>query len=324
MIKRVAAINDLSGFGKCSLTAAIPVLAAMGVQACPLPTAILSNQTGYDSYYIDDYTSHMEAIMDQWEKQGFTFHGIYSGFLSGSSQVDQVLTCIDRFGKRDTLILVDPVLGDDGEPYKTATPELVAGMKELAAHADVITPNLTEACILTGTDYRQVQQLEGDRQWEALCTIADRLVGMGIETPVITGIRHRDEHTGKKSFYNFFRENGTYAAAETSVSDTVFQGSYSGTGDLFASVICGGLIRGRKLSEIVPLAADFIRASVEEAWKNGTDRNDGVAFEPYLFQLKGEQEHVASDCRKRKETSAEDDRRNGYQTYFGPGKGDAV
>lgn len=288
MVKRVAAINDLSGFGKCSLTATIPVLAAMGVQACPLPTAILSNQTGYDSYYIDDYTTHMETIMDEWEKQKFTFDGIYSGFLSHSSQVDKVYEFIERFCQKDTFVLIDPVLGDDGEPYKTSTPELIEKMRELIAHAHVITPNLTEACILTGTNYREVAELEGDPMIERISQIAEQLIEMGVKTPVITGIRNRNQQTGQKYFCNIFKEDGTYIQAETTVGDNIFHGSYSGTGDLFASVICGGLVQGRALREIVPIAAEFIRDAVEVTYQSGTNRNDGVEFEPFLFQLRGE------------------------------------
>lgn len=288
MVKRVAAINDLSGFGKCSLTATLPVLAAMEVQACPLPTAILSNQTGYDSYYISDYTSHMEAIMDEWEKQGFTFDGIYSGFLSHSLQADKVLQFIERFYRKDTIVLVDPVLGDDGEQYKTATPELIEKMRKLITYADVITPNLTEACILTGTDYQEVQHLKGNVLSEKVYKIIDQLIEMGVKTPIVTGIRNTDEESGIKYFYNIFKENGKFVEAGTAVSDNIFHGSYSGTGDLFASVICGGLVQGRSLSEIVPVAAEFIRAAVEETCQDGTDRNDGVAFEPFLYQLRGE------------------------------------
>ena len=153
MVKRIAVINDLSGLGKCSLTAAIPVLSVMGVQACPLPTAILSNQTGYESYYYDDYTKHMDAYTDEWSKRGLTLDGIYTGFLGSELQAEKILRFIDVFQKPDTLLLVDPVMGDSGHTYDIYTETFGTQMKRLVQRADVITPNLTELCLLTDIDY---------------------------------------------------------------------------------------------------------------------------------------------------------------------------
>ena len=147
-MKKIAVLNDLSGLGKCSLTAAIPVISAMGVQACPLPTAILSNQTGYASYYCDDYTQHMDAIMDEWEKRGVRPDGIYTGFLAGEKQADKILEFIHRFSSSDTKVLVDPVMGDQGRAYDIYSPQLCEKMRALISQAQVITPNLTEALLL--------------------------------------------------------------------------------------------------------------------------------------------------------------------------------
>lgn len=164
MTKKIAVINDLSGFGKCSLTAAISVIAAMGVQPCPLPTAVLSAQTGYPSYYCDDYTDRMELIYREWEKMQVHFDGIYIGFLSGEHQIEKVLEFLDMFLKKDTFLLVDPVMGDNGVRYPFFTTEIVSAMKELTSRADIITPNLTELCLLTGTDYRMIKEMtEGKR-----------------------------------------------------------------------------------------------------------------------------------------------------------------
>lgn len=126
-MKKIAVINDLSGLGKCSLTAAIPVISVMGVQACPLPTAVLSNQTGYESYFCEDFTEHMEPYMEQWKKRGFFPDGIYTGFLSDDKQADRILKFMDAFAGKDTLILTDPVMGDDGVVYPIYTEELRAG-----------------------------------------------------------------------------------------------------------------------------------------------------------------------------------------------------
>ena len=147
-MKKIAVIHDLSGLGKCSLTAAIPVISAMGVQACPLPTAILSNQTGYGSYFWDDYTDRMELIMDEWKKMGFKPDGVYTGFLGDARQVDLILKFVDMFCTEGTHILVDPVMGDRGETYKTYSETLCEKMRTLVREATVITPNLTEALLL--------------------------------------------------------------------------------------------------------------------------------------------------------------------------------
>ena len=147
-MKKIAVIHDLSGLGKCSLTAAIPVISAMGVQACPLPTAILSNQTGYGSYFWDDYTDRMELIMDEWKKMGFKPDGVYTGFLGDARQVDLILKFVDMFCTEETHILIDPVMGDSGKTYKTYSETLCEKMRTLVREATVITPNLTEAFLL--------------------------------------------------------------------------------------------------------------------------------------------------------------------------------
>ena len=154
MTKKIAVINDLSGFGKCSLTAAISAVAAMGVQPCPLPTAVLSAQTGYSSYYCDDYTDRMGNITEEWRKMDVHFDGIYTGFLSGEHQIRKVLDFIDIFYEDDTFLLVDPVMGDNGSRYPVFTSRMEAEMKALTERADIITPNLTELCLLTGRDCR--------------------------------------------------------------------------------------------------------------------------------------------------------------------------
>ena len=147
-MKKIAVIQDLSGLGKCSLTAAIPVISVMGVQAVPLPTAVLSNQTGYPSYYCDDYTEHMGQIMDEWEKRGFSPDGIYTGFLADEEQADKILDFLRRFRKEKTMVLVDPVMGDNGSAYGIYTEGLRERMIQLVRSAQVITPNLPEALLL--------------------------------------------------------------------------------------------------------------------------------------------------------------------------------
>ncbi len=165
-MKKIAVIQDLSGLGKCSLTAAIPVISVMGVQAVPLPTAVLSNQTGYPSYYCDDYTEHMGQIMDEWEKRGFSPDGIYTGFLADEEQADKILDFLRRFRKEKTMVLVDPVMGDNGSAYGIYTEGLREKMLQLVGNAHVITPNLTEALLLLygkeGMEKRYASLLELD------------------------------------------------------------------------------------------------------------------------------------------------------------------
>ena len=147
-MKKIAVLNDLSGMGKCSLTAAIPVISVMGIQACPLPTAVLSAQTGFPSYYCDDYTDRMDAIMEEWKKMDFYPDGIYTGFLADARQADKAVEFIEQFAKEDTKILIDPVMGDNGEEYPIYTEALCEKMRFLVRRATVITPNLTEALLL--------------------------------------------------------------------------------------------------------------------------------------------------------------------------------
>ena len=159
MTKKIAVINDLSGFGRCSLTAAISVLSAMGVSPCPLPTAILSAQTGYPSYYCDDYTDKMEYFRREWKKMGARFDGIYTGFVAGEEQIRQIFRFLDTFHQESSFLLVDPVMGDDGIPYDMFTDTLRSLMKELCFQADIITPNVTELCLLTGADYDYIANI---------------------------------------------------------------------------------------------------------------------------------------------------------------------
>lgn len=155
-MKRVALINDLSGLGKCSLTAAIPVISVMGIQACPLPTAILTAQTGFGNFFCDVYTDRMGYFTEEWKKMEISFAGIYSGYLASSLQVEKVMCFLNEFQKKDTLYLADPVMGDRGKFYSMANMEFIEEMRKLTRMADVITPNLTELCFLSGVDYESV------------------------------------------------------------------------------------------------------------------------------------------------------------------------
>lgn len=282
MIKKIAVINDLSGFGRCSLTAAISVIAAMGVQPCPLPTAILSAQTGYPSYFCDDYTDKMESFRQEWERMEVSFDGIYTGFVSSENQIENIFKFLNTFKNDKNFLLVDPVMGDNGKVFAMFSERLCALMKELSCKADAVTPNLTELCLLTDADYRMLQDMTEKR---SLLTVIEQMAGelmkKGPDTVVVTGISFLDEEDGVHKMGNLAVDGGG-----TSLSAFPYVGgSYSGTGDLFASVIAAGMARGDKITESIRLAGAFIRQAIEDSVKEGVPRNDGVNYEQYLTML---------------------------------------
>lgn len=282
MAKKIAVINDLSGFGRCSLTAAISAISVMGVQPCPLPTAILSAQTGYPSYYCDDYTDKMEYFRQEWEKMGAHFDGIYTGFLASESQAEHIFRFLDTFYKENTFLLVDPVMGDEGRVYAMFTDGLLRRMKELAARADIITPNLTELCLLTDTDFQEIRNLaETGTLRRAVEQMAQEMIRKGPKTVVVTGIRFVDAADGKKKI-------GNLAVTEEKSRFSAFPyigGSFSGTGDLFASVIAGGTARGDDIFQVIDLAGEFIECAMKDSVMDQVERNDGANYEKYLKML---------------------------------------
>lgn len=283
MTKKIAVINDLSGFGRCSLTAAISVIAAMGVQPCPLPTAILSGQTGYPSYFYDDYTDKMDEFRREWKKMGASFDGIYTGFMSDVRQIEKVFDFLDTFYGKKTFLLVDPIMGDDGRRFGMCTPDFLSMMKALAARADIITPNLTELCFLSGTEFRMIEQMTDEKH---LLTIVEQMarnvMDRGTKEVVVTGIRFTDSSDGVRKMGNLaVTKKDKYLSAFPFVGE-----SYSGTGDLFASVMAGGRARGDRLDESIETAGRLIGLAMEDSVREGVPRNDGVNYEQYLWMLK--------------------------------------
>lgn len=281
-MKKIALINDLSGFGKCSLTVAIPVISVMGIQACPLPTAVLSAQTGFDDYYCDDYTDKMNIFTDKWKNMGVSFDGIYSGFLASAKQIEKVKYFLDNFKKKDTLYLADPVMGDHGVPYDLFSEELLTGMKELAMRADVITPNLTELCMLADEDYHSIIKHSHEENYIELIKGICRQLSAKTDTPrtiIVTGIIRNScdkEYVGTLAVSN----SETYY-----VEDPYIGKGFSGTGDLFASVICGSFVNGFSLEEALKKATSFLTEAIEEAAKEEIPSPHGVYFEKHLSRL---------------------------------------
>lgn len=283
MPKKIAVINDLSSFGRCSLVASISVLASMGIQPCPLPTAILSAQSEYPSYYFDDYTDHMEDFRSEWEKMDQHFDGIYTGYVASEAQILQIFRFLDTFKTPDNFLLVDPIMGDDGITYDMFTPKLLANMKKLVARADIITPNLTEFCLLTGQDYPQISAISNPEELLATLTDIVNNYTKGLGHPIqiiITGI-HLEDSDGISQIGNLcIGNNSTYFHAVPAIG-----GSYSGTGDLFASCLCGGIARGEEIASIIPRTVNFLSHALADSVAQGIPVNDGVNYEQYLSLL---------------------------------------
>ena len=268
---RIAAIHDLSCFGRCSLTIALPVLSAMGCQCCPLPTALLSAHTGFPGNTFLDLAAEMGRIAEHWAAMDLQFDAIYSGFLGSADQVDTVARFFDTFKKSDTAVIVDPVMGDHGTAYRTCTPELCRGMRVLAENSDVITPNLTEAALLLDRPYEEIRQSDAYE-------VVRRLSLGGRRSVVLTGYSSESGQTGALCFD---RDSGESKAVQTPREPQDF----SGTGDLFASVLAGGVARGVPLFQAAQAAADFVRDCIARTFAEGLTEQDGVDFEPLLGQL---------------------------------------
>ena len=268
---RIAAIHDLSCFGRCSLTIALPVLSAMGCQCCPLPTALLSAHTGFPGNTFLDLAAEMGRIAEHWAAMDLQFDAIYSGFLGSADQVDTVARFFDTFKKSDTAVIVDPVMGDHGTAYRTCTPELCRGMRVLAENSDVITPNLTEAALLLDRPYEEIRLSDAFE-------VVRRLILGGRRSVVLTGYSSESGQTGALCFD---RDSGESKAVQTPREPQDF----SGTGDLFASVLGGGVARGVPLFQAAQAAADFVRDCIARTLAEGLTEQDGVDFEPLLGQL---------------------------------------
>lgn len=278
-MKRIAVIGDISGFGRCSLTASIPVISSLGIECCPFPTAVLSAQTGYSSYHFIDLTSEFTAYENEWEKLGYSFDGILTGYIASPLQADLIASFIKKFKSENTVLLVDPVMADDGEIYGTYSNELCSKLSEIAEKADIITPNLTELCILTGADYSDLTSKENDSDYlDLIRGEAEKMLSKTLKSVIVTGVRYKGE------IYNLVCEKNGYSQ----VKSQIFGGSYSGTGDLFASVICAKAVLGVPLKTAVATASKFLEKSVQSTFYEGTDRNDGINFQEYLEVLKND------------------------------------
>lgn len=282
--RRIAAIHDFSCVGRCALTVVIPTLSVMGYQTIPLPTALLSSHTGgFEGLYFRDLTADMHHISAHFDRLSMTFGSIYTGFLGSEEQISMVREFIKRFGStpdetgKAPLILIDPVMGDDGVLYATYTQALAEGMRELSTHAEVLTPNLTEACFLTDTPYLDTATLTDGEVEEYVLSLLEKLSHICRGKIVVTGIALSGgivANAGRDS-------DGRIFWVKRMCQDI----SYPGTGDIFASVLLGALMQGDDFEAACTRAADFIVLLITESQKIDTPVRMGVALEAHLGAL---------------------------------------
>lgn len=270
--KKIAMINDLSGYGRCSLTVAVPILAAMKIQCCPIPTAILSNHTAFPVYFFDDYTEKMETYADKWVELGLSFDGIATGFLGSKKQIDIVLSIVEKLYREGTKVIVDPVMGDEGKPYATYTEEMCEEMKRLVCMGDVVVPNVTEACILTETPYKETGWTRKE-----LLNMAMMLKMMGAKSVVITGVKEGSYYT------NVVLDRGSQTAEFVKVKKT--GPDRPGTGDVFSAVLAGAVVGGEPLKDAVVRASRFVKDCIMKSDELEIPINNGVCFEEVLGRL---------------------------------------
>jgi pyridoxine kinase len=268
-IKKVAAIHDMSGLGRCSLTAVIPILSVLKVQCCPFPTAILSCQSQYPVFSFLDLTDEMLKIEETWDKLNIGFDCIYSGFLGSESQLDIVADFVNKH--KDAKIIIDPVMGDNGHIYKTYTNKMCEKMKDLVTHAHIVTPNLTEACIITGREY------DVNLEYSDIKNIVKEVSDMGPKQVVITGVVNGDSINNVA----YDRDKNEYYK----ISYPYNNKSFGGTGDIFASIICGMTLNGYNFRDSVQKASDFVFKAIKYTEQFNIEIRDGVVFEPLLKEL---------------------------------------
>lgn len=268
--KKVLTIQDISCVGQCSLTVALPILSACGLETCVLPSAVLSTHTGgFTGYTFRDLTEDMPAIKDHWVKEGITFSAIYTGYLGSAKQIDYVADIFDTTAASDCVKVVDPAMADNGKLYYGFDDAFVEAMKGLSAKADYLLPNITEACFLTGMEYRTEYDLAYVEE------LLHKLTATGCKNIILTGVTYAPDKTGVVVY-----EDGRYRYYE----HVKLSNSCHGTGDIYASAFTGALMSGKSAFEAAGIAADYtvecIRVTAEEEnhWY-------GAKFEPVLYKL---------------------------------------
>lgn len=268
---KLALIHAFSGFGHSTMSVILPVVSALGVQGCPLPTAVFSNHTGFPDWYKLDFTEYMAPYMDAWQRLELTFDGIYSGYLGSGTQCDAVLKLVETHP--EATFFLDPVMGDHGKLYSAITPDHVNAMKKLMAHAQYILPNITEACVLTDIPYKD------DFSHEEICDIIRKLHAMGPSHIVITGLKKDDSIT------NYTSEFTSNTQSIKTVTCPIAGNSRPGTGDIFGSVVIASILKGQPLEQSVQKAAQFISDCIKISDECNLPIREGTCFELVLPNL---------------------------------------
>ena len=269
--KRIALINDITGYSSCSIAAQLPIISAMSIECVFIPTAILSINTYHSNYFFDDYTSKMNDYINTYKQINLEVDGIVTGFLGSSKQIEIVIDFIKTFKQKDTFVLIDPVMGDHGKLYKTYTPQMQAKMRELIPYATILTPNLTELYALLDIDYPS--EIPSYDELEKMCKC---LVDKGAKMIVVTGINV------KNKLINFVYEEGKkYHIVEVEkIGD-----ERSGTGDVISGVIAGKYLLEQDFYKSVEAAANFASKCIKYSQELGVDNHLGLCFEPFLKEL---------------------------------------
>lgn len=273
-LKRVAAIHDISCLGKCSLTVALPIISATGVEVSVIPTAVLSTQTdGFENFTYRDLTSDMIPIANHWKSVGVEFDAFYTGFLGSFDQIKIVSEILDKLKNDNSKIIVDPVMGDNGTLYSVFDKNFAAEMKKLCSKSDIILPNITEACLMLNTEYK-----EGPFEKTYIEELLHRLSELGPSKIILTGVYFNDTDIGAASFDKV-----------TGKTDYILghrvDGFYPGTGDVFASIVIAGILNGLDISSAAHIAVDFTVESIERTRNAGTENRLGINFEAGLCTL---------------------------------------
>lgn len=273
-VQKVAAIHDLSGFGRSSLTVVIPVLSSMGFQVCPIPTAVLSTHSQFKNYRFVDLTDHIPGIMEHWKELNLEFDAIYSGFLGSAQQIDMMIDFIDQFKNDETIVMIDPVLGDNGKLYGPFNQEMVDEMRKLICKADIITPNITEVGLLLNNDPEMIHNTRDTLQ------AIEELTALGPEIIVVTSVP--DDEEGKTAVVAHNRRDNRY----WKVPVDYLPAAYPGTGDTFASVLLGCLLQGDNLPMSLDRSVQFISHGVRSTFGFPYDEKEGILLEKVLPTLK--------------------------------------
>lgn len=272
--KKIALINDITGFGRCSVTVELPIISALKIQVCPLPTALLSVHTGFKNYFMDDFTGKMDAYIDSWQKNSLKFDAIATGFLGSAAQIDITRRVIKNF---PATVIIDPVMGDHGRIYATYTPEMCRRMRELLEFADLVTPNLTEACELLSMPYPEGGVVSDSELATMAANIAAKTRGGRV---IITGAT-LDADNGT-NITNFIYDGGKIDF----VTSKRIGGDRSGSGDVFFAVAAASWLNGETLTDSTRKAADFVAKCIAHAEKLNLPWNWGLPFEEFLTDLR--------------------------------------